>query len=190
VSGRSCVGDVVNAVELLVGSGQPGGMTNLRRAAAHDEPFLRETLAAAADWRTPAAVRSGDEVMHDPVVAHYLAGWPLDGDFGVIADDAGVPVGAAWCRCFVSEPHGYGFVAPDVSELTIGVVTERRGRGIGRLLLTEVISEAQRRGIARISLSVEADNLAIDLYIDVGFVEAFRIHDSPTMVIDVGANRT
>ena len=162
-------------------------MTNLRRAMASDEPFLREMLAAAADWRTPVAGRSGDEVMRDPNVAHYLAGWPRHGDFGVIADENGVSVGAAWCRSFDSEPHGYGFVAPDVPELTIGVVTEKRGRGIGRLVLGEILREAQHRGIERISLSVEADNPAIGLYTDVGFVEQFRVADSPTMVIDCGA---
>ena len=108
--------------------------------------------------------------MRDPSVAPYLAGWPRDGDFGVLADDEGVSVGAAWCRLFGSEPRGYGFVAPDVPELTIGVVTERRGRGIERL-----------------SLSVEADTPAIDLYTAVGFVEEFRIADSPTMVLDCRA---
>lgn len=125
--------------------------------------------------------------MRDPNVAHYLAGWPQEADFGVIAEEDGVPVGAAWCRFFDSEPHGYGFVAPDVPELTIGVVAERRGRGIGRQLLHEIVLEARRRGIERISLSVEADNPAIDLYVDVGFVERFRVDDSPTMVIDCGA---
>lgn len=163
------------------------GMTSLRHAVADDAPFLREMLAAAADWRKGSAVRSGDEVMRDPHVGHYLAGWPRDGDFGVIAEDAGVSVGAAWCRFFDSEPRGYGFVAPDVPELKIGVVTERRRRGIGRLLLAEVVLQAQRRSIDRISLSVEADNPAIDMYTDLGFIEEFRIAHSPTMVIDCRA---
>jgi len=122
--------------------------------------------------------------MRDPNVALYLAGWPRAGDFGVIADDDGAPVGAAWCRAFGSAPHGYGFVAPDVPELTIAVVTEQRGRGIGRLLLEEMVLEARRRAIERISLSVEADNPAIRLYADLGFVEESRVADSPTMVLD------
>lgn len=163
-------------------------MMNLRAALAPDEPFLRQMLAAAADWRAANAVRSGDEVMLDLSVAHYLAGWPNDTDFGVVAEDDGVPVGAAWCRFFDAEHHGYGFIAPDVPELTIGVVTDRRSRGVGRRLLGEVVLEAQRRGIHRISLSVEAENPAIDLYTDVGFVEQFRVADSPTMVIDVRAH--
>jgi len=163
---------------------QPEIMVTLRAASAHDEPFLREVLAVAADWRSETAVRSGDEVMRDPAVAHYLAGWPQHADFGVIADDDATPVGAAWCRFFDAESHGYGFVSPDVPELTIGVVPSRRGEGIGRLLLAGLILESQNRQIQRISLSVEADNPAIALYADIGFVEVSRVADSPTMVLD------
>lgn len=140
-------------------------------------------LAVAADWRPSTSARSGDEIMRDPNVAHYVAGWPQDGDFGVVAVDR-EPIGAAWCRFFPAQPRGYGFVASDIPELTIGVVPERRGAGIGRLLLTELTLEARRRGLERISLSVEADNPAIILYIDVGFVEVSRTADSPTMVLD------
>jgi ribosomal protein S18 acetylase RimI-like enzyme len=66
----------------------------------------------------------------------------------------------------------------------ISVVAGRRGEGIGRLLLEALIVEAQQREIERISPSVEADNPAIFLYADVGFVEVSRAADSPTMVID------
>ncbi len=42
-----------------------------------------------------------------------------------------------------------------------------------------MIREARQRDIDRISLSVEADNPAINLYRHVGFVEQFRVSDSP-----------
>ncbi len=155
-----------------------------RPASVQDEPFLREMLAAAADWRPGTTVRPGFAVVRDPAIAHYLAGWPQEGDFGVIAHDDGAPIGATWCRFFSAEPRGYGFVASNVPELTIGVIARRRGEGIGRMLLTEVIREAHRRGIERVSLSVEADNPAIHLYADVGFVEVSRASDAPTMVVE------
>jgi len=122
--------------------------------------------------------------MCDPAIAHYLAGWPLNSDFGVVAEDEGEVVGATWCRFFDDDSHGYGFVAVDVPELTIGVAAHRRGEGIGRLLLSELVLEAQHRGIEKISLSVEADNPAMFLYADIGFVEVCRVAESPTMVFD------
>jgi ribosomal protein S18 acetylase RimI-like enzyme len=64
---------------------------------------------------------------------------------------------------------GFGFVALDVPELTIGVVAEARGRGIGRRLLERLIADARERGVARLSLSVELDNPAMALYEHLGF---------------------
>ena len=141
-------------------------------------------LAAAADWRPGTTVRPGIAVVSDSAISHYVVGWPQEGDFGVIAHEQGVPIGASWCRLFSAEPRGYGFVASDVPELTIGVIAERRREGIGRLLLADVILEAHRRGIERVSLSVEADNPAIHLYDEAGFVEVSRVSNAPTMVVD------
>ena len=159
-------------------------MVTLRPATADDEAFLGEMLAEAADWRPEATVRTTDEVLSDPGVAHYVAGWPRPTDFGVVADDGHAPIGAAWCRFFGAGPHGYGFVAADVPELTIGVIAGRRREGIGRLLVEALSLEAKHRGIGQISLSVEADNPAILLYADIGFVEVSCVDDSPTMILD------
>ncbi|WP_420452195.1 GNAT family N-acetyltransferase [Ilumatobacter sp.] len=159
-------------------------MVSLRPATASDEPFLREVLAIAADWRPGTDVRSADEVLDDHAIARYLAGWPRPGDLGVVAHDRGTPVGAAWCRTFTGEDRGYGFVAADVPEVTIGVVEQRRGEGIGRRLLVALMGAASTIGAQRLSLSVESDNPALELYSQVGFVEVSRVADSPTMVAD------
>ena len=158
-------------------------MISIRPAVAADEPFLRTVLAAAADWRPGSVVRSGDEVMEDPAIVHYLAGWPRPSDVGFVADDDGAAVGAVWWRYSDGDTHGYGVVADDVPELTIGVVADRRGEGVGRLLLDTLVAEARRRGIARISLSVEADNPAKHLYDAAGFVAVSGHADAPTMVL-------
>ncbi|MEP4652356.1 MAG: hypothetical protein ABJ314_19430, partial [Ilumatobacter sp.] len=59
---------------------QPGAVVVLRSATVDDSAFLREMLAVAADWRPEAAARSGDEIVRDPAVAHYVVGWPRGGD--------------------------------------------------------------------------------------------------------------
>ncbi|MGH3929327.1 MAG: hypothetical protein ACRDTF_05050 [Pseudonocardiaceae bacterium] len=61
-----------------------------------------------------------------PDLAHYVNGWPRDGERGMIAEASGVPIGAAWLRLMPVHDPGYGFVAPDVPELSIGVVTSWR----------------------------------------------------------------
>ena len=54
--------------------------------------------------------------------------------------------------------------------LGIGLLSEYRGQGIGKLLLMACINKAQKNGISRIALQVRADNEnAIALYKKVGF---------------------
>jgi GNAT superfamily N-acetyltransferase len=131
-------------------------------------------------------------VLSDPATAHYIAGWPRATDLGVIAEagraGAGIarPAGAAWLRFFPAADPGYGFVAADVPELTIGVAAPWRGRGAGRALLRAVTDRARAAGIARISLSVERENFARALYLSEGFAvtDASDPH-SDTMVKDL-----
>lgn len=120
-------------------------------------------LAIAADWRPGAVVRSIEEIMNDPALAHYIAGWPSEGDVGVVAEN-GAPVGAAWWRFLSADDPGYGFVGVAIPELSIGVVETARGQGVGTMMLAALIDEADRRGLSALSLSVEHENPAGRLY--------------------------
>lgn len=164
----------------------PARGVHLRDAGVGDRAFLERMLAAAADWRPGAAARPVDAVLEDPTLAHYVSGWPRDGDFGVVAEDGGgSPVGAAWCRRFPADDPGYGFLAADVPELAIAVVESARGRGVGRQMLQRLGAEARARGVRRICLSVEHDNPAVRLYAAAGFVTVEEHDGSLTMVLDV-----
>jgi GNAT superfamily N-acetyltransferase len=54
----------------------------------------------------------------------------------------GEPVGAAWWRLFTAEDPGYGFVDEATPQVSIGVLPEARGRGVGERLLRALIAEA------------------------------------------------
>ena len=124
---------------------------------------------------------SGDQVLADPRYARYLAGWPVRGDYGLIAEQDG-PIGAAWYRIFTEVSHGYGFVAEDVPELSIAVIASRRNEGIGRRLLVDLIEASMAQGYPAISLSVAEANPARDLYESVGFVDVEKRGSSWTMI--------
>ncbi|MGY6500997.1 MAG: N-acetyltransferase family protein [Acidimicrobiales bacterium] len=161
-------------------------VVTIRAATASDEPFLREMLVAAAGWRPDSEWRTVDAVLAVPAFAHYIVGWPADGDVGVVAEDEQHrPVGAAWYRYLPPDDPGFGFVSPDVPEITIGVVADQRGRGVGRRLLVSLLEQATARGVPRVSLSVETDNTAMDLYADVGFDVVTEADGAATMVIDL-----
>ena len=161
---------------------EPEPSVQLRPAVASDAGFLADALAIAADWRPGTTPRTGHEVLGDPALAPYLAGWPEPDDLGVIAAADGRPIGAAWLRYFPAEHPGYGTIGPDVPELSIGVVTEARGRGVGGGLLDALLAEADGKRIARTSLSVEFDNPARRLYASRGFAVVDATGGAITMV--------
>lgn len=158
----------------------------IRRATAADAAFMSDMLIEAVNWSPEWKKKSRERIFSTPQIAHYITGWPRDTDVGAIAEGDGHRVGAAWLRFLPAADPGYGFVAADVPELTIGVAAPWRGRGVGRALLRAVADQASSAGIGQISLSVERKNYAQKLYIS----EGYRIvdssgADSDTMVKDL-----
>ncbi|MBA3372707.1 MAG: GNAT family N-acetyltransferase [Actinomycetota bacterium] len=154
----------------------------VRFATGDDRAFLTEMLAEAAGWDPQRPRLTPAQVLADPQLAHYLDGWGRPDDVGVIAEVSGQPVGAAWLRRFTADDPGYGFVAPDVPELSIAVVGEWRGRGVGSVLLEAVVQAGSDRGVTAVSLSVETANPARVLYAARGFREVGRGRGSVTML--------
>jgi ribosomal protein S18 acetylase RimI-like enzyme len=144
-----------------------------RPAGAEDFSFLATMLGEAAVWRPDKPTPSGDEVLADPRYAMYLAGWPREGDYGLVAVED-EPLGAAWYRTYTEASHGYGFISEDVPELSIAVIASRRHEGIGRRLLVDLIEASVAQGYRALSLSVNDGNPARGLYESVGFVYVER----------------
>jgi GNAT superfamily N-acetyltransferase len=92
-------------------------------------------------------------------------------------------VGAAWVRLFPESDPGYGFVNATIPELSMGVIRERRGRGIGSHLLDALLVAAHEQKLAAISLSVESDNYARRLYERAGFRPVDVASGSLTMLL-------
>jgi len=152
-----------------------------RPAGTEDFSFLATMLGEAAVWRPDKPTPTAEQVMADPRYALYLAGWPRQGDYGLVAEQDG-PVGGAWYRAYTEANHGYGFVAEDVPELSIAVIASRRHEGIGRRLLRDLIGASVAHGCRALSLSVAENNPARRLYESTGFVLVERHGHSCTMV--------
>ncbi|MCW2528499.1 MAG: GCN5-related protein N-acetyltransferase [Pseudonocardiales bacterium] len=157
----------------------------IRSALAADYPFMEQMLLQAFDW-TGNQQATLEQVRHRVDIAHYLTGWPQGSDFGVIAvTSAGDSVGATWARKLSASDRGYGFVAAEIPELTIGVHPAYRGRGVGRALMRGLIDRARSENIPALSLSVEDGNQARRLYERLGFRVVGRNGDSDTMLLDL-----
>lgn len=128
-------------------------------------PFLEEMLYEAL------YVRDGEaplprSIVKDPALQKYIELWgSQENDMAIVVEMEKNLVGAIWGRTFPAENPGWGFVAEDIPEISMAVKAEYRGKGIGSKLL-EAIAEAYRKqGIISISLSVDQENRAKDLYL-------------------------
>lgn len=129
----------------------------------HDVAFLWELLSVAA-VEVGIGPISPATAQQSPF-GKYLVDWGRPGDAGVMAVDAlGQRVGAAWYRLFPADHPAYGFIAPDVPELSIRVLGGYRQQGIGGALLDALECIARQQGYHALSLSVNRHNPARRLY--------------------------
>jgi ribosomal protein S18 acetylase RimI-like enzyme len=159
------------------------------RLSAHADPaFLAEMLYEAVNWRDDGAEERPalDAMLAQPEHARYIEQWGRAGDVALFAlDRRDEPVGAVWLRRFSAAERGYGYVADDVPELSIGVFPEFRGQRVGTLLLGSIIARAERDRERAISLSVDRENPAKRLYARCGFEVVGESGDALTMLLDL-----
>ena len=137
----------------------------LRRAGADDRAFLQTVFIStridefsAAGWERERilALLADQFATQD---AYYRQHYP-DGHFDVVTC-AGEPIGRLY----------HAWTAAELQLIDIALLPERRGAGIGTLLLRALVAETARRGLVA-RLYVEADNPVQALYGRLGFVRA------------------
>ncbi len=135
---------------------------------AQNAGFLWEMLYQAI-FVPPGSAAPPREIIRQAELARYAQGWGRAGDLGLYAClEDGEPVGAAWLRLWQPGNRGYGWVDDETPELSLALLPEMRGQGLGSRLLAQLL-DAARKHFARVSLSVSADNPAVRLYQRAGF---------------------
>lgn len=164
-------------------------------------------MQSLSDSPSPRDVeRDYPRVEGEVFLARYVSGWGRPGDAGFVADvsreldvyspsphdverdylrvegEAGKPVGMASYRLFSSTASGYGFVDEKTPEISLAVLHDYRRNGIGTALLKALLERASADGYGQVSLSVNKQNPAVQLYRKAGFSTVATQPNSLTMV--------
>ena len=165
---------------------QPSRMPiTLRDAQVDDIEHIRWALFTALAWKPEGELLVREVTIEHPEIVRYHRDWGRRGDSGVIACVEEEVAGVAYYRTFSEEDRGYGYVDAGTPEMAVAVALERRGQGIGSLLLMDLADKARLEGFARLSLSVSAENPARRLYERLGYREISRDGRAVRMVLDL-----
>ncbi len=108
------------------------------------------------------------KVLNEPRIKQYAEKWGRPGDEGFLAFDDKKPIGAAWIRLWPGETKGFGYIDDLTPEITMAMLPEYRGQGIGTKLLLKLIG-AMKLNYKKLCLSVHNENPAKRFYEKVGF---------------------
>jgi GNAT superfamily N-acetyltransferase len=145
-----------------------------------DESILWDFLYLAL-YVPPGQPPLPRDIVFQPQISRYVQGWGTANDLGFVAHDGILPVGAAWLRLLIGSEKGYGYVDDEIPELSMAVVSEYRGQGIGTRLLSTLLEQASSQ-YRSISLSVSEENAARRLYERFGFKTVKKSGSSLIMV--------
>lgn len=137
-----------------------------RRATNADRAFIKQMHLEAETWGNPN--KELPESFAD-IDRLYVDEWSEE-QGGIIAEEDGTPIGAAWLRLFSADRPGTAFISEDIPELAIGLVPGNTGKGLGRKLLEATLQQAREDGRPAVSLCVaQGNDRALHLYEKLGF---------------------
>ncbi|MDF1857012.1 GNAT family N-acetyltransferase [Pseudooceanicola sp.] len=156
----------------------------IREATACDIIALWQTLSVAAYEGSVSAARAL------PYVASHLKDWPGDGEFGFLAyDPDGAFLGAAWIRQLAPDEEPVFSAGERIPEISIAVMLEAVGRGVGTQLIAYLTEEADRRG-TEMCVNLREDRHSFGLLVRYGFdLVPGSQHQNPDGSLSIGMIR-
>ncbi len=136
----------------------------IRRIQPQEYPVLEDFLYHAI-FLPPGAEPLPWEIIYEPEIFIYIKDFGNQDDCGVVAEDNGKIVGAAWTRIIPA----YGHVDNQTPELAISILPGWRGKSIGSRMMRYLFDLLRERGYRQTSLSVQKDNPAVRFYERLGY---------------------
>jgi len=150
----------------------------VREIVKTEYPLLEDFLYNAI-FLPPGTDKPPREIIFKPECYIYIDGFgDKPGDCGVVAEQDGKIIGAAWTRIIPA----YGHIDNDTPELATSVLAEYRGKGVGTMLMNRLFELLRKRGYCRTSLAVQQKNAAVRFYQRLGY-ETIRENDEEFIMV-------
>lgn len=120
-------------------------------------------------------------IIEAPHLAKYIANWGRPDDIALVAEKDGQLIGAVWCRLLKAAEKGYGYVDDQTPELSLAIHANFRNQGLGTQLMEKAFIALVEKDFSQVSLSVDQDNKAVNLYKRVGFEIVEEVETAFTM---------
>lgn len=139
-------------------------MLIIREITPDDYPVLEDFLYNAIFVPEGGEMPPRD-IIFEPEIYVYIKDFGIESDCGVVAEQDGAIIGAAWTRIIPA----FGHIDNDTPELAISLLPEYRGLNIGTKMMNKLFELLRKRGYKRTSLSVQRDNPAVNFYKRLGY---------------------
>ena len=120
-------------------------------------------------------------IIEAPHLAKYIANWGRPDDIALVAEQNGQLIGAVWCRLLKAAEKGYGYVDDQTPELSLAIHANFRNQGLGTQLMEKAFIALVEKDFSQVSLSVDQDNKAVNLYKRIGFEIVEEVETAFTM---------
>ena len=138
---------------------------NIREIKPDEIPLLTEFLYQAI-YIPEGVSKPSRDILQMPELQIYIANFGEEkADTCLVAEVEGKIVGMAWARII----KDYGHLDDDTPSLSVSLLPDYRGKGIGTLLVRALLNQLKTHGYQRVSLSVQKANYAAAWYLKLGF---------------------
>ena len=151
----------------------------IREMKEDEYPLLKEFLYEAV-YVAKGAAPPDRSITDSPELQVYIRDFGSSRhDSALVAEMNGDIIGAVWVRIM----DDYGHIDDEMPSLAISVLRPFRKSGIGTALLNAMIERKKADGYSGLSLSVQKENYAVDMYRKAGFHVVLENEDEYIMTI-------
>lgn len=139
--------------------------------------FLYDSIYIAQGEKQPSK-----DIIKQPELAIYTEEFGGTDDLCLVAEYDNQLIGAVWTRILAGGVKGYGNIGNTTPEFAISVKKDFRRQGIGTKLMKEMIALLRTQGYEKVSLSVNKDNYAYQMYRKLGF-QVIKVREEDYLMV-------